>query len=219
MSHFLTPSRRARVSADEVLESRVIRTERLALRPHRPADAEAWYRIQSDPAVVRYLPWPLRDRRESRRHLRTRMRKTRLQKADDFLAFAVDRDGTLIGDVSLHLRIANRESRTVEIGWIISPDVAGHGYAAEAAQALIDLVFAELRAKLILAVIDRRNAPSIALARRLGFRLAGREGALLLAELGEDVQTGVEEWEEGYRAAVRDGTVPNGRAAYGGRAR
>ncbi|MFD4422825.1 GNAT family N-acetyltransferase [Agromyces sp. NPDC058484] len=95
-----------------------LQTERLVLRPHRLSDAPAWFALQSDPRVIEFLPWPLRNRRESLRHLAHRIRHVRLEQNDDFLALGVELDGILIGDVSLHLRDIDPE-RHAEIGWII----------------------------------------------------------------------------------------------------
>jgi RimJ/RimL family protein N-acetyltransferase len=172
---------------DEPVDAPVIRTSRLVLRPHRLDDAEDWYRLQSDPEVIRYLPWPLRTRAESERHLHARTRHTRLWQSDDFLALAVELDGHLIGDVSLHLRTVQLESRTAEIGWIIDPRQGHRGYGTEASRAMLALAFDTLQAKLVLAVIDERNEPSLALARRLAFVPAGTsEGSATLVTTSEE---------------------------------
>ncbi|ALJ22174.1 GNAT family N-acetyltransferase [Microbacterium sp. No. 7] len=174
----LTIGRRPRalrgIYIDEPVDAPTLRTKRLVLRPHRLDDAEQWYRLQSDPQVIRYLRWPERDRRASRRHLRDRTRHTRLWQENDFLALAIELDGTLIGDVSLHLRTAYPDSRTAEIGWVVDPAYGHNGYTSEAANAMLDLAFGALRAKLVMAVANNRNTPSIALAERLSFVPASR---------------------------------------------
>jgi RimJ/RimL family protein N-acetyltransferase len=149
----------------------VIRTARLALRPHRltAGDADDWYALQAEPSVREFLPWPERDRRLATRHLGDRTRHTRLWQADDFLALAVELDGRLVGDVSLHLREVAASSRTVEIGWVVHPLAGGRGLATEAASALIDFAFSTVRARRVIAVTDARNTASVALAKRLGF--------------------------------------------------
>lgn len=161
------------LSAERTLERAVfaptIQTSRLTLRPHRMADADAWYAIQSDAEVLRFLPWPERSREQSVAHLRRRTVSTVLARRDDFLALAVERDGTLIGDVSMHLRVVPPERREVEAGWLLGSAHSGHGYAAEAAGALLVFAFTELRATTASAVVDVRNLKSLALASRLGF--------------------------------------------------
>jgi RimJ/RimL family protein N-acetyltransferase len=158
---------------ERAVVARVIRTDRLVLRPHRRADAAAWFALQSDRAVTQYLDWPERTKAQSRRHLRDRTRHTRLLQTNDFLALAVEYEGRLIGDVSLHLRDVASDERSAEIGWVVSPDVAGKGLATEAATALLDVAFDQLGARWVSAVMDVRNDRSIALARRLGFLPVG----------------------------------------------
>ena len=59
---------------------------------------------------------------------------------------------------------------TPEVGllWAIHPDHQHHGYATEAARALIDYAFTELRLARIVATTEHTNIPSQAVMRRLG---------------------------------------------------
>ncbi|MFE5670775.1 GNAT family N-acetyltransferase [Agromyces sp. NPDC056523] len=161
---------------DDGVRSPVIRTERLVLRPHRLADADAWYALQSDPRVVEHLSWPLRTRAESFVHLAHRTRHTRLEQLNDFLALAVLLDGRLIGDASLHLRSLDHADRRVDVGWVIGPDWQGRGYAREAAEAMLQLAFERLGAVHCEAHMTWGNAASKALAERLGFEEAPGHG-------------------------------------------
>ena len=158
------------------VRSPVIRTERLVLRPHRLADADAWYALQSDPRVVEHLSWPLRTRAESFVHLAHRTRHTRLEQLDDFLALAVLLDDRLIGDASLHLRSLERADRRVDVGWVIGPDWQGRGYAREAAEAMLELAFEQLGAVRCEAHMTWGNSASKVLAERLGFEEVPADG-------------------------------------------
>lgn len=144
-------------------------TSRLVLRPHRLRDARAWYRLQSDPQVLRYLAWPRRSRVVSFKHLLDRTLHTRLLRTDDFLALAVLHEGRLVGDVSLHFRNVELPERHLEIGWITAPGHQGRGYAREAADAVLGLAFDDLRARQVTARMHSDNLASKALADRLGF--------------------------------------------------
>ena len=159
---------RGRPIADPVRSPTLV-TSRLVLRPHRIEDADAWYALTSDPDVVEHLAWPLRTRSQSLQHLRDRTRHIRLERRNDFLALAVVRDGEVIGDVSLHLRVTAPETRALEIGWVFNPAWQGHGYAGEAAGAMLDLAFDRLAAVRVFARMDPRNEASLHLAERLGF--------------------------------------------------
>jgi [ribosomal protein S5]-alanine N-acetyltransferase len=68
---------------------------------------------------------------------------------------------------------ADRAYRVAEIGlfWAIDPDQQRQGYAAEAAQALIDFAFQQLRVKRLIATTEYDNAASIGVMRKLGMRI------------------------------------------------
>ena len=56
----------------------------------------------------------------------------------------------------------------IEVGWRLHPRAWGNGYATEAGRAALQSAWAELRLERVIAVIDPDNAPSIAVADRLG---------------------------------------------------
>ncbi|GHD83393.1 RimJ/RimL family protein N-acetyltransferase [Salinibacterium amurskyense] len=163
-------------SMDRVVNAPTLATDRLTLRPHRIEDAARWYEIQSSPDVHKFTSWPERSRSESYAHLLHRTKHVKLLQANDFLALAIERDGQLLGDVSLHLRSVSLSSRTAEISWILHPDAYGQGYAREAAEAMMEFAFNEAKIQWLVAVIDQSNQASIALAKRLGFRAMSRDG-------------------------------------------
>lgn len=149
--------------------ARDLRTPRLLLRSYRLTDDADWMRIEGDERIRCGLGWPLRTEREALRHLRDRTRHQALSIPGDLLVLAVERDGHVIGDVSLHLRTTAAETRTAEIGWLQLTSACGHGYATEAARAMLEFAFRDLEAAIVTAVIDSTNATSAALAARLGF--------------------------------------------------
>jgi RimJ/RimL family protein N-acetyltransferase len=145
-------------------------TERLVLRPFATTDADDLYAYQSREDVVRYLPWPLRDRAESAKHLAERMTRTSLERDGDYLVLAMElpEAGRVIGDLTLFLR--SIENAQAEIGWVLHPEFQGAGYAREGAAALIDLAFAVLGSHRVYATLDPRNESSARLCDRLGMR-------------------------------------------------
>ena len=64
--------------------------------------------------------------------------------------------------------------RVTEMGlfWAIDPDQQRQGYATEAAQALIDFAFQQLRVKRLIATTEYDNAASMGVMRKLGMTLA-----------------------------------------------
>ena len=61
----------------------------------------------------------------------------------------------------------------VEVGWHLHPDSWGHGYATEAARAVIERGFAAGLPE-VYAVVRPGNEPSLAVCRRLGMQPLGR---------------------------------------------
>jgi len=93
-----------------------------------------------------------------------------------FGLFAAD-DRRLLGEVSLFPRdasgrVAFDAAVEIEIGYWIRVDETGRGYASEAARAAIALASGLPHVSRLTIRCDERNAPSAAIPRRLGFRLA-----------------------------------------------
>lgn len=147
-----------------------MRTARLVLRQFRADDLEPLLGFHSDADVVRYVPYPPRDRQTMRTVLERKIANTRLSEDGDLLELAVVRteDQVLIGDVLLELR--SMEHQTVEVGYIFSPAYGRQGYATEAVRALLEVAFVELDARRVVARVDARNTASRNLLERLGMR-------------------------------------------------
>lgn len=193
--------------ADPV-QSPVIRTERLLLRPHRLADADVWYAWQSDPNVIEHLSWPMRSRAESYVHLMHRTRHTRLEQLNDFLALGVEYQGRLVGDVSLHLRSLDPETRRLEIGWLVGPEWQGRGFAREAAEGMLGLAFDRMHAAAVEAVMTKGNRASLQLATRLGFEEVGERDGERLTVLTAERYRAMRGDRPADGASAGDETVP-----------
>jgi len=171
------------------LADREIRTERLLLRRYRTGDLDRLAAIMASPEVARYLFWEPTPREEVEPILARRIAETTLEKDDDRVVLAVERqeDGLLLGDVTLFLRSA--EHRQVEVGWVFHPDAGGHGYATEASRALLDLAFETVQAHRVFARTDLRNTPSAAICRRLNMRQEAhfREPELFKGAWGDEL--------------------------------
>jgi len=173
-----------------------IRTERLTLRLMTAPDLDDVFAYQSREDVCRYLLHGPRSREEVVDMIVKYGAATRLELDHDWIEPAIELDGRVIGH--MYLTIASVENLGAEIGWTLHPDFFGHGYASEAATAILDLAFGELGLHRVRAELDPRNDASIALCRRLGMR----EEALFVKDLmfkGDWGDTGVyaileEEW-------------------------
>ena len=142
-----------------------LRTERLLLRPHEPADAEAFVDAwASEEWTSMLLTRPL-NRAEV-----VEMVRRRTEPGDGaFLGLVVTtHDGTVVGDSILHLQGTGLSEG--EIGWTLLPQHAGRGYATEAARAVLRLAFEHYGLRRVVATLDARNERSAALCARLGMR-------------------------------------------------
>lgn len=147
-----------------------LRTERLRLRPWTigSTDLARLSDIYGRPEVTRWLggapsvtPAELVARWAAVHRLDAR-----------FLCWAIERpDGIPAGTVLL--KLLPHGVGEVEVGWHLHPDSWGHGYATEAARAVVDRAFA-LGLPEVYAVVRPGNAPSMAVCRRLGMTPLGR---------------------------------------------
>jgi RimJ/RimL family protein N-acetyltransferase len=94
--------------------------------------------------------------------------------ADDrFGCWAVEPAGAREPAGTLLLKPLPNGVGEVEVGWHLHPDSWGHGYATEAAAAVIGRAF-ELGLPEVYAVVRPGNEPSLAVCRRLGMIALGR---------------------------------------------
>jgi RimJ/RimL family protein N-acetyltransferase len=151
-----------------------VRTARLLLRPLMVGDVDGLLAYRSRPDVCRYVPFEPMDREVIHERLATQWATTELTDERQALTLGVELadTGDLIGDVILFWH--SREHRGGEIGYMLNPDFAGHGYATEAAHKLLRLGFDDLGLHRIIARVDERNDASARLARRLGMRQEAR---------------------------------------------
>ena len=149
-----------------------ITTDRLVLRPHTMDDLDDLVVFHSDPEVVRYVPWPVRDRVATEETLRVKLTQTELVAPGQWLVLAVElgETGTVIGEVLLKWASDGQG----EVGFALGRDHQGRGYAAEAATAMLRLGFDDLGFHRITAVCIEENVASARLLTRLGMRQEAR---------------------------------------------
>ena len=145
-------------------------TERLLLRPFVPRDFDALYAYQSRPDVTRYLYWGPRTEDEVREALDKKRANTAIRAEGDVLSLAVilKESGELVGDFILCW--TSEEHQQAEIGYIIHPEHAGHGYATEAGRVLLRIAFQDLGLHRVVASTDARNTASGRVLEKLGMR-------------------------------------------------
>ena len=170
-----------------------LHTERLTLRPFSRGDVDAVFGYRRLDEVARYLFDVPLSREECALAIQQRIGQVALEAQDDKIILAVEQtaSGTLIGEVSLIWR--SIDARQGEMGWIFDPAHHGHGYATEAANAILDLAFGPGDMHRVSARCDVRNEASWRLMERLGMRREAhfREHAIFKSE-----------WDEEYIYAV-----------------
>ena len=140
-----------------------IATARLRLRPARDADAEPLHAILSSPVAMRYWSTPPHEDLDRTREWLGAMIAIPAGDGEDFI---VEHGGQVIGKAGLF--------RFPEVGFILSPDNWGQGFAGEALRAVLDRAFAVHGLGRIVADVDPRNLASLRLLARLGFEETGR---------------------------------------------
>lgn len=132
----------------------------ITIRNMRPGDADALYRLLSDPEVMRYLEPPY-DRVQAEAFLH------HAGLSEPPLVYAVEENGSFIGYVIYHAY----DAESVEIGWVLLPEYWGRGYASALTDRLID------RARQVQKSVVLECAPAQAATRRIalkkGFRACG----------------------------------------------
>lgn len=142
----------------------------ITIRKMRPGDADALYRLLSDPAVMRYLEPPF-DRAQTEAFLR------RAGLAEPPLVYAAEENGDFIGYVIYHAY----DEQSVEIGWVLLPEYWGRGYASALTERLIGRARQEQKSVVI------ECAPAQAATKRIavkkGFRACGNCDGLAVYRL------------------------------------
>jgi ribosomal-protein-alanine N-acetyltransferase len=155
------------------LPAPTLHTTRLRLRPFDAADADDLFALHSSAHVLRYWdspPWGERARAE-------RFIAACRQMADEGtgVRLAIDSasDGAFLGWCCLTRW--NPDYRSAALGYCLHDAAWGHGYATEAARALLRWAFDTLDLNRVQAEADTRNAASARVLEKLGFL---REGTL-----------------------------------------
>lgn len=147
-----------------------LETPRLRLRAHRREDFEPLAAIWSDPGVARFIGGKVSTREESWARL-ARYHGFWPLLGFGFWAVEEKASGIYVGEIGFadfHRDITPSFGATPEQGWTFAPAVHGKGYATEAGRAVLAWADGALGGPFV-CMIDPDNAPSIAVARKLGY--------------------------------------------------
>src|SRR3954470_901601 len=171
--------------ADVPLPTPTLPTSRLRLPPVEDADADPLFALHSNVRVLRYWdapPWQEQARAE------VFIAKSRQMAQEGTGArMAIERlsDGAFIGWCSLG-RWA-RDHRSAALGYCLDDAAWGHGYATEAAGAVVPWGFDTLDLNRVQAETDTRNVASARVLAKLGFVREGtlREDCIVNGEVSD----------------------------------
>ena len=156
-----------------VLATPTLQTDRLQLRPFGDADAGALFALHSDAQVLRYWDSPTwSDPGQAQPFID---RCQRLADENVGVRLVVERrdDGAFLGWCSFSRW--NPDFRSGALGYCFNAFAWGHGFATEAAGALLGWAFDTLDLNRVQAETDTRNAASARVLEKLSFQ---REGTL-----------------------------------------
>lgn len=154
---------------------------RVRLRRFRAEDAEPFAAYRALPEIARFQSWPRPYTRPMAERLVDEMASAPAVVAGRWfqLAIASRDDDRLLGDIGLCRD--ERDHAVAELGFSLMPEAQGRGLMSEALGTLL-AVLPELGIAEVTAVVDARNAPSIALLERLGFVAEGEQEAEYFGE-------------------------------------
>ncbi|ALE93133.1 GCN5 family acetyltransferase [Arthrobacter alpinus] len=158
---------------------RPLTTERLILRHFSTDDLDDYYRYQSLPETARYLYGEARSYAQCMDRI-ARYVQEPFNEPGHWATFAVQLKSApgLVGEMALKWNEGGKPEgpkpeRFGEIGWTLAPEAQGHGYATEAARAVLDLAMNQLDFYRVEARLDARNTASAAICERLGMLFEG----------------------------------------------
>ncbi|HEV2131627.1 MAG TPA: GNAT family protein [Longimicrobiaceae bacterium] len=149
----------------------ILHTERLLLREITEDDGSAVLAYQRHPLFSRYYHWSERTEADVRLFLQQFLEWQEEEPRSKF-SFAITLEGTMIGIASL--RRPTSEAPLAEIGYELSPEHWGRGYAREAAGALLEFGFGELGLHRLGAHCVAENTASARVLEKVGMLREGR---------------------------------------------
>ncbi|HYY56181.1 MAG TPA: GNAT family N-acetyltransferase, partial [Pyrinomonadaceae bacterium] len=137
-------------------------SERLILRRFADSDLAPFLAYRNDPAVSIYQSWDEFSEREARDFIREQKSLETFPAGRWFqIAIELKETGALIGDCAL--KIEAQDARQAEIGFTLSREYQGKGYASEAVSLLLDYLFKDACLHRVTAITDCENISSVAL--------------------------------------------------------
>ena len=149
-----------------------LESERLVLRRFVDSDLEPFLAYRNDPEVARYQSWEFCTEREATTMIEG-LKSQQPGTPGEWFQFAIEskETGALVGDCALKVE---EDGRQAEVGFTLSRDHQGKGYASEAVSRLLNYAFGDLGLHQVFTITDQENEPSFTLLERLCMRREGQ---------------------------------------------
>ena len=148
-----------------------LNTERLKLREITLQDFQAVHEYASDPETVRYMPFGPNTEEETQEFINRNLKRQQEETRTEYgFGIILKSENRFIGACGIH----GVSKVQASIGYILNRNYWGHGYATEAAKALVEYLFDEFGVHRVFATCDPRNVVSIRVLEKVGMRLEGR---------------------------------------------
>jgi len=150
------------------------------LRRLRPGDLAAFQAYRSIPELGRFQGWSIMSDAEAAAFLTT-MSDMPLFTPDGWVQLAISdpSDDRLIGDIGLFLAA---DGLSGQIGFTLAPSAQGRGIATGAVRNALQLFFGLTSVERVLGITDARNAASVRLLQRVGFRYCATRSTVFRGE-------------------------------------
>ena len=165
-----------------------VETERLLIRKFEKEDLQAVYEYTSDANVMKYIPEGVFTKETAKEFIVKNMG----DRADKFAVVLKD-ENMLIGHMFFCKYFGDH---TYEIGWVFNPKFYNKGYASEAAKAILQYAFEEMKLHRVIATCQPQNPPSYRVMEKIGMR---REGYFKKC-----IPNGDEWWDEYYYTILNE---------------
>ena len=148
----------------------IIETPRLLIRPFTAGDASLIQALNSEPAVLQYIPEPVIDSEEKALEILTTIILPQYHRKLGRWAVVVKDNNQFIGWCGLKWLEPSGE---IDLGYRYLPAAWGKGYATEAAARLLTYGFEQLGLPKIIAHAHRENVASQKVLEKIGMTLVG----------------------------------------------
>ena len=151
----------------------ILTTQRLRLEPFNDSHLDGLFRLNSDPAVMRYITGKPQVFDETKEGL-AKIKQRWIDQGFGWWSFIELASNEIIGAGCVQY-LAQDLSNPLELGWRLRPDKWHQGYASEAAHCMANFAFTQLNAPLLCAVCHIENTASAKVMQRLGMHFRGIE--------------------------------------------